>query len=253
MIDLRPFLVVVALLASIPGAMAAELRLLATGPAKAAFEKALPAFERASHVNVVATWAGSADVRKRMAAGETFDVIIAGTGDLDAFAKQGKVAGETVVALMKTGVGVAVQAGARKPDIATPDGLKTTLLAAKSVGYSTGPSGDYVATMVERLGIGNELKPRLKQTPAGKTVADMLAARDVEIGFQQASELLHARALTYVGPLPRDLQFVTVYGAGITAAAKDNAAAKSLMRYFTSSSSIRAIRASGMEPAGAKS
>ena len=125
---------------------------------------------------------------------------------IDEHIKGGKVVPGSRVDVAKSGVGVGVKAGAPKPDISTVEALKKTLLAAKSIGYSTGPSGNYVVGLFQRMGIADEVKPKLKQTPTGVFVGSIIASGEAEIGFQQVSELSHFAGVDYVGPLPADVQ-----------------------------------------------
>jgi len=149
----------------------------------------------------------------------------------------------------KSGTGLAVRKGAAKPDIGSADALKKTLLAAKSIGYSTGPSGVYMLSVFEKLGIAGEVKGKLKQTPSGVFVGTLIASGETEVGFQQISELVHFAGIDYVGPLPGELQRMTVFSAGIHAAAKQADAAKALVKFITAPAAAPIIRKHGLEPA----
>ena len=194
------------------------------------------------------TWSGTADIKKRMAAGEVYDVVIVGAPDIDAFIKLGKMVAGSRTDLMKSGVGVAVRAGAPKPDISSSEALKQTLLAAKSIGYSTGPSGDYVVSLIERMGIADQIKSKLKQVPSGARIGSIITSDEAEIGFQQISELIHAPGVDYVGPLPADVQKITVYSAGIHSGATQPKAAKELVKGLTGPVAAPVIKKHGMEP-----
>jgi molybdate transport system substrate-binding protein len=143
---------------------------------------------------------------------------------------------------------VAVRKGAPKPDISTVDALKKTLLAAKSIGYSTGPSGVYVLAMFQKLGIATEVTPKLKQTPTGVFVGSIVASGEVELGFQQVSELMHFPGLDYVGPLPAEVQLVTVFSSGIQTGAKEVDATKALVKFLTAPAAASAYTKRGLEP-----
>jgi molybdate transport system substrate-binding protein len=145
-------------------------------------------------------------------------------------------------------VGVAVKAGAPKPDIGTTEALKKTLLSAKSIGYSTGPSGVYVVGLFQRMGIADEIKGKLKQTPTGVFVGSIIASGEAEIGFQQVSELSHFPGLDYVGPLPAEVQQFTTFSSGIMAGAKEAEAAKALATFVTAPAAAAAYKKRGMEP-----
>ncbi|MGZ5398114.1 MAG: substrate-binding domain-containing protein, partial [Mycobacterium sp.] len=197
---------------------------------------------------VITTWSGTADIKKRMAAGEVYDVVIVGAPEIDAFIQQGKMVAGSRIDLMKSGVGVAVRAGAPKPDIGSSAALKQAVLAAKSIGYSTGPSGVHVMSLFERMGIADQIKSKLKQVPSGVRIGTFLTSGEAEIGFQQISELIHAPGVDYLGPLPADVQKITVYSAGIHSGATQLEAAKELVKALTGPVAAPVIKKHGMEP-----
>jgi molybdate transport system substrate-binding protein len=227
---------------------AAEIRVLASNAIKVAYLELVPAFERASGREVATTWAGTTDIKKRMAAGETFDLVIMAAPALDELIRQGKVVAGTRVDLAKSGIGVAVRAGAPKPDISSGDAVKRALLAAKSIGYSSGPSGVYLAELFQRMGIADQVQGKAKQTPPGVPVGGIVARGEAEIGFQQVSELLPVAGIDYLGPLPADIQHVTVFSGGIHVAAKEAEAARAWVKFIISPQAAPVIRKSGMEP-----
>jgi molybdate transport system substrate-binding protein len=160
----------------------------------------------------------------------------------------GKIVPGSRVDLVKSGVGVAVRAGAPKPDVSSADALKRALLSAKSIGYSTGPSGVYVAGLFQRMGIADEMKPKAKQPPSGASVGEMIARGEVEIGFQQISELVHVAGIDFLGPLSPDIQQITVFSSGVHAGAKAPGAAKALVKFLTSPAAVPIIKKNGLEP-----
>jgi molybdate transport system substrate-binding protein len=143
---------------------------------------------------------------------------------------------------------VGVKVGAPKPDVSSTEAVKKTLLAAKSIGYSTGPSGNYVIGLFQRLGIADEIKSKLKQTPTGVFVGSIIASGEAEIGFQQVSELSHFAGVDYVGPLPADIQQYTMFSSGLIAGTKEAEAAKALVKFITSPAAAIAFKKRGMEP-----
>jgi molybdate transport system substrate-binding protein len=235
-------------LIQINAVIAADITVLASGATKEVILDVVPQFEKSSGHKVAVTFTGSANIRKKIAAGEVYDLVIVGAPDIDAFIQQNKVASGTRTNLMKSGVGVAVRAGAPKPDIASGEAVKKTLLAAKSIGYSSGPSGDYVVSLIERLGIADQVKPKLKQVPSGTRIETIIASGEAEIGFQQISELIHAPGLEFIGPLPPDVQKITVFAAGLGAGAKQPDAAKALVKALTAPEAAVVIKQHGMEP-----
>jgi molybdate transport system substrate-binding protein len=225
---------------------AAELKVLSSLAIKEAYLELLPQFERDSGRQVTTVWTGTVDIMKRMAAGEIFDLVIIATPSLEELVKQGKLV--PGVDLVKSGVGIAVPAGAAKPDVSSSDALKKALLAAKSVGYSTGPSGVYLAGVFTRMGIADDIAPKVKQVPTGGSVGTLLASGEVELGFQQQSELIHFPGVDYVGPLPPEIQNITVFAGGIHAKANDPEGAKALVNLLTGPTAIPVIKKHGLEP-----
>jgi molybdate transport system substrate-binding protein len=227
---------------------AAEIKVLASNAIKEAYLELVPQFEKTSENKVVTTWAGTVDIMKRMAAGETFDLVIMSGASLDELVKRGNIVPGSRVDLVKSGVGVAVRTGAPKPDISSGDALKKTLLSAKSIGLSTGPSGVYVAGLFQRMGIADEIKPKLKQVPPGVPVGTIIASGEAEIGFQQVSELIHVAGIDYIGPLPADVQHITVFSGGIHVGTKQPDAAKALVKFITAPAAVPVIKKHGLEP-----
>jgi molybdate transport system substrate-binding protein len=234
------------LLSSLAGA--AEIKVLSTQATEEAYRELVPQFEKATGHKVTTVFTGTLDANKRLAAGEVYDLLIMSGPSIEEHIKAGKVVPGSRVDLAKSGVGVGVKAGAPKPDISTSEAVKKTLLAAKSIGYSTGPSGNYVVSLFQRMGIADEIKGKLKQTPTGVFVGSIIASGEAEIGFQQVSELSHFAGVDYVGPLPADIQQYTMFSSGIIAGTKEAEAAKALVKFITSSGAAAAFKKRGMEP-----
>jgi molybdate transport system substrate-binding protein len=241
--------VVAGLLSCAAMAAAAEIKVLASNALKEAYLELVPAFERSTEHKVSTTWAGTNDIVKRMAAGEVFDLVIMAGPSIDELIKQGKIVAGSRVDLAKSGIGVAVRAGATKPDISSGEALKRALLAAKSIAYSSGPSGVYLIGLFQRMGIADDIKSKVKQTSPGLPVGEVIARGEAEIGFQQVSELLPIAGIDYLGPLPPDIQHITVFSGGIHAGAKESDAAKALVKFITAPASVPVIKKKGMDPA----
>lgn len=240
---------VVGLAVLLPGAASAvEIKVLSTQAPEQAYRELVPQFEKASGHTVTTIFTGTLDVQKRIAAGEAYDLIIMAGPAIDDFIKAGKIVPGSRVNIARSGVGVAVRAGAPKPDIGTTEAVKKTLLAAKSIGYSTGPSGVYLTGLFARLGVAEAIKKRLKQTPTGVFVGNLVASGEAEIGFQQVSELAHFPGVDYVGPLPADIQEVTVFASGIQAGAQQVAAAKDWIEFLTAPAAAPAFKSRGLDP-----
>jgi molybdate transport system substrate-binding protein len=226
---------------------AAEIKVLSTQATEEAYRELVPLFEEASGHKVTTIFTGTLDVQKRIAAGEAYDLIIMAGPAIDDFIKSGKVVPGSRVDLARSGVGVAVRAGAPKPDIGSTEALKKTLVAAKSIGYSTGPSGVYLAKLFERLGVADAVKPKLKQTPTGVFVGGLVASGDAEIGFQQVSELSHFPGVDFVGPLPAEVQEITVFSSGIQVGAKQVEAANAWVKFLTAPAAAPAFTKRGLQ------
>jgi molybdate transport system substrate-binding protein len=239
-----------AVILTVTGVMthAAEIRVLSTQATEEAYRELVPEFEKATGHKVATTFTGTLDANKRLAAGEGYDLLIMSASSIDEHIKGGKVAPGSRVDLAKSGVGVGVKSGAPKPDISTTDALKKAILAARSIGYSTGPSGVYVVGLFQRMGIADDIKGKLKQTPTGVFVGSIIASGEAEIGFQQVSELSHFAGVDYVGPLPADVQQFTMFSSGIIAGAKEADGAKALVKFITAPAAAAAFKKRGMEP-----
>jgi molybdate transport system substrate-binding protein len=229
-------------------ASAAELKVLSTQATEEAYKELVPRFEKATGHKVNTVFTGTVNADKRLADGESYDMLIMSSGSIDGHIKGGKVAAGSRVDLAKSGVAVGVKAGAPKPDVSSVEALKNTILAAKSIGYSTGPSGIYIVSLFEKLGIADAVKSKLKQTPSGVFVGTLIANGETEIGFQQVSELFHFAGVDYVGPLPEPVQRYTVFSSGIAAGAKEGDAAKALVKFLTAPDATSAYKKQGMEP-----
>ncbi len=168
--------------------------------------------------------------------------------EIDDYVKSGTLAPGSRVDLARSGIGAGVKAGAPKFDISTTAALKNTLLTPKSIGYSTGPSGNYLVGLFERLGVSEKIKPKLKQTRTGVFVGTLVANGEAEVGFQQISEMSQFAGVDYIGPLPADSQRFTVFASGIRADTKQADAAKALVRFLAAPNTAPAYRKRGMEP-----
>jgi molybdate transport system substrate-binding protein len=236
------------LLAMTGAAQAAEIKVLGTPAVREFYVELVAQFEKASGHKVTTEWAGTVDVMKRIGGGETVDLIIMARDSLDELAKRGKIVSDSRVNVARSGVGVAVRAGAPKPDISSGDALKKTMLAAKSIAYSSGPSGVYIGELVQRMGVADQLKAKMKQIPPGEAVGDLVARGEAELGFHQISELLPVKGIDIVGPLSPDVQRITVFAAGLHASAKEADAARALIKFITAPAAAGVIKKHGMEP-----
>jgi len=237
-------------------ATAAEVRVMISGGLSAAYNTLVPEFERATGNKVVTAYGPSMGttvnaIPVRLDRGEPADVLIMVGYALDDLAKNGKVIADSRVELVKSGIGIAVKAGAPHPDISSAETIKRVLLAAKSIAYSDSASGVYVSTaMFQKLGIAEEMKNKARKIPA-TPVGEIVAHGDAEIGFQQISELKPVQGIDIVGPLPEELQQLTVFSAGIATVSKEPDAGKALIKFLASPAARDEIVKSGMEPIAA--
>ena len=226
----------------------ADIRVMATAGFKEAYQELVPQFERATGHKVTTSWVPTVQVIGRLKDGAAADIVIMPVAGVDELIGGGVIARGSRVDLAKSGVGVAVRAGAPKPDISSPEALKRTLRAAKSIIYSTGPSGVYVAELIQRMGIADELKSKLKQTQ-GEPTGAVVARGEGEIAFQQVCELLPVPGIDFLGPLPAEIQKITVFAAGLHVSALEPQAAQALLTFLTAPAASSVIRKKGMEPA----
>jgi molybdate transport system substrate-binding protein len=228
---------------------AADINVASTQATEEAYKELVAQFEKASGHKVTTFYSGTLNVQKKLADGEPYDVIIMAGPAIDDQIKLGRAVAGSRVDFAKSGTGLAVRKGAPKPDISSADALKKTLLTVKSIGYSTGPSGVYMLSVFERLGIAGQVKGKLRQTPSGVFVGSLIASGEAEVGFQQIGELKRFPGIDYVGPLPGELQRMTVFTAGVHTGAKQADAARALLKFITAPAAAPVFRKHGLEPA----
>jgi molybdate transport system substrate-binding protein len=234
-------------------AQAAEVHVMISGGLSAAYNALVPEFEKATGHKVVTAYGPSMGttvnaIPMRLDRGEPADVLILVGYALDDLIQKGKAVTGSRVDLVNSKIGVAVKAGAARPDISSSDAVKRALLAAKTVAYSDSASGVYISTeMFKNLGIADEMKDKARKIPA-TPVAEIVARGEAEIGMQQISELKAVPGIDIVGPLPENLQKVTVFSAGVATVSKDPDAAKALIKFLASPAARTTIIDSGLEP-----
>jgi len=236
-------------------AEAAELKVLSAFGMQSVMEDLGPKFERTTGHKLAISFATGGATVKRVQGGDAADVVITLRQGIDTLVKDGKAPADNVTALASAGISVAIRKGAPKPDISSPDALKRTLLAAKSISYvnpaSGGASGIHFAKVLDRLGIANEMKSKTvfpnPKTPA--EVGALVANGEAEIGVHIIVELISVAGIDIVGPLPGDLQNTIVFAAAVMASAKDAEAAKALVNFLRTPEAVAVIKAKGMEPA----
>jgi molybdate transport system substrate-binding protein len=207
------------------------------------------AWERRSGHQVLLESVGGVDAAKRVAAGEPFDFVVLAADALDKLIAGGQVTAGSRVDIVHSGVAIAVRGGTRRPDVASEEALKRSVLAAPTVGYSTGPSGVALVKLFERWGIAQELQGRLVQAPPGVPVGALVARGDVALGFQQLSELIHLEGIDIVGPMPAAVQITTTFAGGVCKASAQPERVRELLASLASPAGDEAKRRNGMEPA----
>jgi molybdate transport system substrate-binding protein len=207
------------------------------------------AYERRSGDAVEIESVGGVDAAKRVQAGEPFDVVFLASDAIDKLAAGGRVIDGSKVDLVLSPVAVAVRAGAPHPDITTEDAVRRAVLAAPTIGYSTGPSGSALLRLFERWGIAGDVQARTVQAPPGVPVGKLVAAGEVALGFQQLSELMHLEGIDVAGVLPAPIQVVTTFSAGLCAVSHQPDAVRAMLDFMASPGAAETKRRHGMEPA----
>jgi molybdate transport system substrate-binding protein len=223
-----------------------DLKVLSGGAMQGLMADAVPLFEHDGGCKVAVEVGLTSALRKAIADGAVFDIALLPRGDVDALARDGRVAAGSVTDIARSAIGVAVRAGAPKPDISTVDAFKRAVLQAGSVTYSDGPSGLYIAGLMERLGLAEAIKSKTKLTTG--PVAELLARGEAELALQQIVAILPVKGADLLGPLPAELQNIIVYAAGLSARSANGEAARKFIAFTATPEVVDLIRAKGMEP-----
>ena len=252
LISRRAALLVACMLIFVRIAAADDIRVMTSGTFTAAYLELRPQLERSLNVKIVTTatsmGVGSESIPSRLERGEAVDVVIVADDALNQLIKSGRVLADSRVELVRSGIGMAVRRGAPKLDISSVDALRRTLLQAKSIAYSASVSGQYLTTeLFQRLGIADQVMAKSRRIERER-VGAVVARGEAEIGFQQISELLPEPGIDVVGPLPPEVQRVTVFSAGVAASSKNADTARALIRFLASSEAAGTVKASGLEP-----
>jgi molybdate transport system substrate-binding protein len=223
-----------------------ELKVISSQAIKEAYLALAPEFERVSGHKLNTTWNGTIDVLKKLRAGEIFDMVILVTPSMDEMIKEGKIVASSRVNLVRSGIAIGVPQGAPKPDISSVEAVKRALLATKKgVGYSSGPSGVFLQDLFKRWGIADKIT--IKQTPPGTPVGTLLARGEIDVGFQQVSELMLFPGIQYVGPVPPEMDTVSAFAGGVHASAQHPDAARELIQFIASPAARPTIEKTGMQ------
>jgi molybdate transport system substrate-binding protein len=231
------------------GAQAAEIKVLCSNGLREVMEVLAHEFEHTRHHKLTISYGLAAAYKRQIDGGEAFDLTVLTPLLIDDLIKQGKVVADSRAVIARSGMGIMVKNGAPKPDIATADAFRRTLREAKAIVYPReGASGLYFVGLIDRLAMTDEVKPRLKPMPNGAAVVESVAKTDGEIGILPVSEILPVRNVDLVGPFPQDVQGYIVMTAGVSADAKQAAAARELIQFLLAPTALPVIKAKGMEP-----
>jgi molybdate transport system substrate-binding protein len=227
--------------------MKKHLKILSGGAMRPFMVELVPQFERAHDTRIDIEFRLTPALQQAIRAGEAFDIAVMPRPELDELIVAGAIAAASTGDVARSTVGLAVRAGAPRPDIGTVAALRRALQQAGSMAYSDGPSGAYVAGLLAKLGITDEMAPKTRLT--SKPVAELVASGEAELGMQQIVAILPVKGAQLVGPLPAELQNVIVYAAGMSSRAEVPSAAENFIEFTRTLAAARLMRAIGLEPA----
>jgi molybdate transport system substrate-binding protein len=231
--------------------MSSEIKVLSGGAMRRFMLEAIPLFERETGHKVTIRFALTREMKAEIEAGAAFDLALLPRSAIDQLVQAGWIAAGTPTDIVRSLVGLMVRTGAPAPDIGTVEAFKQLLRRAKSISYSKGPSGEYVAELLQRLGLAADMKDKTVFA-IGRPVGEVIASGEAEIGMQQIIENQPVKGAHLVGPLPSELGNFVPYTAGFAASAADPAAARVFVEFLASPEAVRIICAKGMEPARAR-
>jgi molybdate transport system substrate-binding protein len=226
-----------------------SLKLLSSMATRELLNELIAEYERTTGQPVTAEAAGGVDVAKRVRAGEAVDVVVLSSTAIDSLIAAGSLLPDSRIDLVKSGVAIAVRAGASQPDVASKEAVKRAVLNARTLSYSTGPSGVYLEKLFERWGILEEIRSRIVVPPPGMPVGSLVAGGTVELGFQQLSELMTLPGIEVIGPLPPEIQTITLFSGGISPGCERPELGRALLDFMASPSVATVKQRFGMEAA----
>jgi len=229
--------------------MASQIRIISSMATRQLLAELVAQYQQTTNLEISTESVGGVDAAKRVRAGEAFDVVVLAANAIDDLIEAGKIASGSRVDLVRSGVAIAVRAGSPRIDVGSEEAVRRAVAGAKSICYSTGPSGVHLAKLFERWGIADAIKERTVQAPPGVPVGTLVADGRVELGFQQLSELIHLPGIDVLGPLPPDIQTITTFSAGLASSSTNPDAVRDLLRFMASPAAADAKLRNGMEPA----
>ena len=226
-----------------------SLKLLSSMATRDLLNELVARYERSTGQPVAAEAAGGVDVAKRVRAGEAVDAVVLSSTAIDSLIAAGSLLPDSRIDLVKSGVAIAVRAGASQPDVASEEAVRRAVLNAKTLSYSTGPSGVYLEKLFERWGILQQIRDRIVMAPPGVPVGSLVAAGSAELGFQQLSELMTVPGISVIGPLPPAIQTITVFSGGVSSGCDRPELGRALLDYMASPTALVTKQKWGMEAA----
>jgi molybdate transport system substrate-binding protein len=228
--------------------MASQISIISSMATRQVLAELIAQFQRSSDLRVAIESIGGVDAARRVRAGEAFDLVVLAANVIDDLIGAGRIVAGSRVDLVRSGVSIAVRAGSPRIDIGSADAVRRAVAGARSISYSTGPSGVHLAALFERWGLADAIKERIVQAPPGVPVGTLVAAGQVELGFQQWSELIHLPGIDVLGPLPPEIQTITTFSGGLASTSAQPAAVRDLLRFMASPEAAGPKRRNGMEP-----
>ena len=229
--------------------VASQIRIISSMATRQVLAELVAQYQETTDLRVSMESIGGVDAAKRVRAGEAFDLVVLAANAIDELIAAGRIVAGSRTDLVHSGVAVAVRAGSPRIDIGSEDAVRRAFAAARSLSYSTGPSGVHLAGLFERWGLAEAIKDRIVQAPPGVPVGTLVAEGRVELGFQQLSELIHLPGIEVLGPLPPEIQTITTFAAGVACSAGQPEAALALARFMASPAAAGPKLRNGMEPA----
>ncbi len=228
--------------------MATPLKILSSMATRQLLADLVAAFRETASLEIQVESVGGVDAARRVAAGEAVDIVALASNAIEQLTDSGRIVAGSQVDLVRSGVAVAVRAGAHRPDIGSEEAVRHAVLAATSLSYSTGPSGVQLATLFERWGIADRIRERIVQASPGVPVGQLVADGQVALGFQQLSEMMNLPGIDVLGPLPPAIQITTTFSAGLSVTSTQPDAVRALLAFMASPAVDGIKRRNGMEP-----